>query len=125
MSAEGSPWGRRNLYILRVFAPLLLVTGLLGFVLPARLALMSGAPAYNVFHLFAGAFGLGLVRGKSTVSAARFNFAFGAIDLYQALAGLMGWFPAGLFALRPADHVVHVLVGLLLVGAGWLGTRRG
>lgn len=125
MSAEGSPWGRRNLYILRVFAPLLLVTGLLGFVLPARLSLMSGAAPYNVFHLFAGAFGLGLARGKSTTSAARFNLAFGAIDLYQALAGLTGWFPARLFALRPADHVVHVVVGLFLAGAGWLGTKRG
>lgn len=124
VSTVGPGWPTRNLQTLTVFAPLLLLTGILGFVLPAELSLMSGATPYNVFHLLAGALGLVIVLRKAVPAAVSFNLAFGAIDLYQAAAGLAGWFPAGLFQLRPADHAVHVLVGLFLVGVGYLG-RKG
>jgi len=40
-----------NFYVLVVFAPLLVLTGVLGFVLPADKSLTNGAPAYNVFHI--------------------------------------------------------------------------
>jgi hypothetical protein len=123
VSSVGPSWATRNRQVLRIFAPLLVVTALLGFLLPARLSLMSGATPYNVFHLLAGAVGLGVVRQRSGSGAATFNLVFGCIDLYQALAGLTGLFPARWFALRPADHVVHVVVGLFLVGLGYLGTR--
>jgi hypothetical protein len=54
-----------NYRVLPVFAPLLLLTGAAGFVLPADKALMSGAPAYNIFHLAAGLFSIGLLIFKS------------------------------------------------------------
>jgi hypothetical protein len=123
VSSVGPSWKARNSQVLAVFAPLLILTGVLGFLVPARLALMSGATPYNVFHLVAGAVGLGIVRQRSASGARAFNLVFGCIDLYQALAGLTGLFPARWFALRPADHVVHVLVGLFLVGVGYLGRR--
>ena len=63
--------------------------------------------------------------GRSRGGVIAFNLIFGAIDLYQAVAGLTGWFPAQLFALRPADHVVHVVIGLFLVGLGYLGKKSG
>lgn len=116
-------WHRRNLRLLEVFAPVLVATGVLGFVVPARASLMSGAPPYNVFHIVAGCVGLVLVLARKRRAAAGFNFVFGLIDLYQALAGMVGVFPAELFALRPADHVVHVVVGAFLVVCGWLGLR--
>jgi hypothetical protein len=119
----GPSWVTRNGQLLAVFAPLLLLTGVLGFVLPASMSLMSGAPPYNVFHLVAGAFGLALVLGRRTRGVIAFNLIFGAIDLWQAVAGVTGSFPAQLFALRPADHVVHVVVGAVLVGVGYLGKR--
>src|SRR5687767_13507846 len=97
-------WSTRNLQTLTVFAPLLVLTGIVGFVLPADMSLMSGAAPYNVFHLVAGAVGLLLVALRSTAGASSFNLIFGFIDLYQALAGLTGWFPAEFFELRPADH---------------------
>ena len=55
---------------------------------------------------------------SSAFAAASFNAAFGIIDIWQAIAGWMGWFPAGVFALTPVDHVVHIVVGagLLLLG---------
>ena len=123
VSAEGPTWATRNTQVLRFFGPILVITGVLGFVVPARLALMSGATAYNVFHLLAGAVALAIVARGSTAAAATFNLVFGCIDLYQALAGLTGLFPAQLFALRPADHVVHVIIGLFLAGVGYLGKR--
>ena len=123
VSSEGTSWATRNLQVLRFFAPVLLLTGILGFVVPPQLALMSGATPYNVFHLLAGAVGLGLVVQGWAAAAATFNLIFGSIDLYQALAGLLGSFPARWFELRPADHAVHLLIGLFLVGVGYLGKR--
>lgn len=113
----------RNVQLVTWFAPLLLAAGVLGFVVPAQLSLMSGAPAYNVFHLIAGAVGLLIALWRAAPAAIAFNLAFGTIDLYQALAGLTGLFPARLFALRPADHALHVGFGLLLVGVGYLGYK--
>ena len=117
-SAPRSPWARRNLLLLAVFGPVLIATGIGGLVLPPELALMSNAPPYDIFHIAFGALGLALVLARSARGAALFNSIFGAIDLYQAVAGVVGIFPAGVFALRPADHVVHVVLGLLLVGVG-------
>jgi len=114
-------WQRGSRFLLVTFGPILIVTGLVGFAIPSPGALMSNACPYNVFHLIAGSVGVALVFSKSVRAAAWFNIAFGAIDLYQAVAGLTGVFPAALFALRPADHVVHVVLGLLLVIVGWRG----
>jgi hypothetical protein len=114
-------WVGRNQQLLTVFAPLLILTGLLGFVLPESASLMSGATPYNVFHLIAGGIGLVIVVLRRGSAAILFNLVFGVIDLYQALAGIGGWFPADFFELRPADHVVHVLIGLLLVVVGAMG----
>jgi Domain of unknown function (DUF4383) len=99
-------------------------TGVLGFLFPTR-SLMSSAPAYNVFHIVAGLLGLVIAGARHARGAARFNLPFGLVDLYQAMAGTIDVFPARLFALRPADQVVHLGVGLLLVGLGALGLRRG
>jgi hypothetical protein len=123
VSTVGTSWPTRNLQVLTVFAPLLVLTGILGFVLPSSLSLMSGAAPYNVFHLLAASVGLAILARRSVALAITFNLVFGGIDLWQALAGVTGLFPARLFALRPADHVVHVVVGLLLVGVGYLGKK--
>ena len=64
-----------------------------------------------------------MVLAKRARGAARFNLVFGLIDLWQALAGVTGLFPAALFALQPADHVVHLVIGLPLAIVGWLGVR--
>lgn len=112
-----------NRTVLKVFGPLLILTGLLGFLVPPELALMSGAAPYNVFHLLAGAIGTGIAFFGSVRAAAGFNVIFGAIDLWQFLASLTGWFPKTLFLLRPADDVLHVVIGLALVIVGVSGLR--
>lgn len=112
-----------NLVILRIFAPILVVAGVLGFVLPESMALTSGAPAYNVFHLTFGLVGIGCVASKQLPAVRAFNVGFGAIDLYQFLASLVGLWPKALFGWKTADDVLHVVLGLLLVGVGLLADR--
>jgi hypothetical protein len=116
--AAAPDWGRRNRRLLAVFAPVLVAAGAGGLLLPPGSSPMSGAVPYDVFHVVFGALGIALVLARSARGAALFNVGFGALDLYQALAGVVGIFPADLFGLRPADHVVHVVLGLVLVSCG-------
>jgi hypothetical protein len=111
-------WGRRNLWLLGLFGPVLILTGVGGLVLPPGSSPMSAAVPYDVFHVVFGALGVAIVLARSARFAGVFNVGFGAVDLYQALAGVLGIFPAGVFGLRPADHVVHVVLGAVLVGVG-------
>ena len=113
-----------NSLLLTAFAPILIVAGILGFVTPPSLALMSGATPYNLFHLFFGLVGVGLLFTKRLSLAKIFNIGFGAIDLYQAVASFAGLFPTTLFAYKRADDVLHIVLGLLLVGVGLLADRN-
>lgn len=112
-----------NLLVLKVFAPLLLVVGVLGFVMPEPMALTSGAAPYNIFHLVFGAVGLGCVFSKRLDAVRTFNIGFGLIDLYQAIASFADLWPKAAFQWKPADDVLHVLVGLGLVAVGVLADR--
>jgi hypothetical protein len=112
-----------NSRLLAVFGPILILTGVTGFLIPPRLALMSGAPPYDVFHIIAGLLGTALVLAHSATGVAAFNLGFGLIDLYQAAAGLLEIFPTSVFHYKAGDHVAHVLFGLLLAVIGGLGLR--
>jgi hypothetical protein len=110
-----------NQKTLTVLGPLLLLTGIAGFVIPARYSLMSGAAPYNLFHIFFGALGLWLVLTNSDLWASTFNFVFGLIDLYQVLASVVGLTPIQYFHWTYVDDVVHVLLGFALVLIGGYG----
>lgn len=110
-----------NMRVSRLFGAVLALTGILGFLLPPEKSLMSGAPAYNVFHLIAGA--VGIWAARKACRAAAFNLGFGLIDLYQALASFLGWFPLSYFRWTRADDVLHVLLGPLLAALGARGLR--
>ena len=116
-------WALVNGRVLAVFGPLLILTGIAGFLVPPRFALTSGAPAYNVFHIVFGMIGTALVLGKGAVGIAAFNLGFGIVDVYQAVAGATGVFPARQFRYKLADHVLHWAIGLALVAVGWMGLR--
>ena len=124
MSAlTAADWALWNWRVLAVFGPVLIMTGIAGFLIPPRLALMSGAPPYNIFHIVFGVIGTGLVLAKSAPGVAVFNLGFGIADVYQAVAGVAGFFPARQFRYKPADHVLHVVLGLGLAAVGWMGLR--
>jgi hypothetical protein len=116
-------WTRINRRLLAVFGPILIIAGVAGFVVPPNLTLLSGAGPYNVFRIVFGVLGTALVLAGHPVGIATFNLGFGLIGLYQAVAGLVGLFPSARFAYRPLDHVVHVVLGLLLVVVGGQGLR--
>jgi len=110
-----------NQKTLLVFAPLLLLTGIAGFVIPEQYSLMSGVAPYNLFHIFFGAIGLLLTMSNNDLLASSFNFGFGLIDLYQVLASVIGLTPIQYFHWTYADDVLHVLIGFALVIIGGYG----
>lgn len=113
-----------NKTVLSVFAPVLIGAGVLGFLTPPSLALMSGAAPYNIFHIVFGFVGLGCLLSKRPALIRGFNVGFGAVDLYQAVASFAGLFPKELFQYRVADDVLHIVIGGLLVGVGILADRE-
>lgn len=113
-----------NQKTLIIFAPLLILTGIAGFVIPEQYSLMSGAAPYNLFHIFFGATGLLITMANSDVLASSFNLGFGLIDLYQVLASVIGLTPIQYFHWTYADDVLHVLIGFALVIIGGRGLTR-
>ena len=113
-----------NQKTLMVLAPLLILTGIAGFVMPEQYSLMSGAAPYNLFHIFFGALGLMVLMMNSDLLASAFNFGFGLIDLYQVLASVMGLTPIQYFHWTFADDVLHVLIGFALVIIGGRGLMQ-
>ena len=113
-----------NQKTLTIFAPLLILVGIAGFVIPEQYSLTSGAAPYNLFHIFFGAIGLMVLMTNSDVLASLFNFGFGLIDLYQVLASVVGLTPIQYFHWTFVDDVLHVLIGFALVIIGGFGLTR-
>lgn len=110
-----------NYYVLLIFAPILVLVGILGFLVPQNKSLTSGAPAYNIFHIVFGLIGLMIVLAGSTNGVRAFNIAFGLIDLYQAAASFFHWLPERHFRWTRVDDALHIAVGTILVLVGILG----
>lgn len=110
-----------NYYVLLIFAPILILVGILGFLIPQNKSLTSGAPAYNIFHIAFGLLGLLLVFLGNDALIRSFNIGFGLIDLYQAAASLAHFFPEKYFRWTRVDDVLHIIVGAILVAVGVLG----
>jgi len=113
-----------NQKTLTILAPLLLLTGIAGFVVPEQYSLMSGAAPYNLFHIIFGSIGLLLTMANNDLLASAFNLGFGLIDLYQVLASVVGLAPIQYFHWTYVDDVVHVLLGFALVLIGGYGLRK-
>jgi hypothetical protein len=107
-----------NYYVLLVFAPLLILTGLAGFVLPQDKSLTSGAPAYNIFHIVFGLLGVAIVLSGNASYLRAFNVGFGLIDLYQAAASFLHLFPEQQFKWKRTDDILHIVIGAFLVCVG-------
>lgn len=110
-----------NYYVLAIFAPLLILVGILGFVIPQHKGLTSGAAAYNIFHIIFGTIGVMIVFFDHDPSIRVFNIGFGLIDLYQAGASFAHIFPAKYFRWTRVDDVLHIVIGAALVAVGVFG----
>ena len=106
-----------NYYVLLVFAPLLILTGILGFIVPAKKGLTSGASAYNIFHIVFGVAGI-MIATHHYDFIKMFNIGFGLIDLYQAGASYLHIFPEKYFKWKKADDILHIIIGAGLVVVG-------
>lgn len=113
-----------NYKVLLIFAPVLILTGILGFVLPASIALTSGEPAYNIFHIIFGIIGLIFLFTKKENFIRGFNIGFGLIDLYQALASFLHLFPEAIFKWTRVDDILHIVIGAGLVIVGFYGVKQ-
>ena len=113
-----------NFLTLAIFAPVLILAGIAGFLVPTEQSVTSGAPAYNIFHLVFGAIGLLFVWRRNELWLSLFNFGFGLIDLYQALASALRLPPQNYFQWTRVDDILHVLIGITLVAIGGYGLTR-
>ena len=119
METEPDEPHRLNRIVLSIFAPLLIIVGIAGFLVPEQYSLTSGAAPYNIFHILFGAIGLFIVSLRREQYAGLFNILFGAIDLYQALASFIGLTPKQYFLWKPVDDYLHVLIGIILIAVGF------
>lgn len=110
-----------NFYVLAVFAPILILVGIVGFVIPKEKSLTSGAPVYNIFHIIFGVIGLIVLYFNNDSFIRAFNIGFGAIDLYQAAASFAHLFPEKYFRWTRVDDILHIVIGAALVLAGIFG----
>lgn len=113
-----------NFITLAIFAPLLIVVGLAGFLIPPQRSLTSGAPAYNTFHIIFGLLGLAVLWTKREWFVSLFNSGFGLIDLYQALASYADLPPKQYFLWTGVDDILHIVIGLTLFIIGCYGLVR-
>lgn len=109
-----------NYIVLLIFAPLLVLTGLLGFLIPKDKSLTSGAVPYNIFHIIFGLVGLLCVWTQNETYIRGFIVGFGLIDLYQAVASYLHIFPEKYFQWTRVDDVLHLVIGIALIGIGVL-----
>ena len=113
-----------NFLTLAIFAPILILAGVAGFLLPSEMSLTSGAPAYNVFHIAFGIIGLIVLRIRNELWISFFNAGFGLIDWYQAVASFSDLPPKQYFLWTRVDDILHVVIGLALVLIGSYGLLR-
>src|SRR5262245_21313557 len=107
-----------NFFILAIFAPALVLVGILGFIIPPHKSLTSGAAPYNIFHIAFGVIGAAIVMSNHPATIKTFNLGFVLIDIYQAIASYFGLFPKHLFKWTRVDDILHVVIGAALVGIG-------
>ncbi len=110
-----------NSLTLAIFAPILVLVGILGFIIPANKNLTSSATPYNLFHIAFGVIGAVIMLSGYEGAIRGFNIGFGLIDLYQAVASFANLFPKQHFKWTRADDFLHIVIGIALVVIGVFG----
>lgn len=113
-----------NRIVLSIFAPVLIITGVAGFLVPPKYSLTSGAAPYDMFHISFGIIGLLTVLWGTSRLVSVFNFGFGLIDIYQAIASFLNLPPQEMFLWTDVDDILHVVLGVGLVLIGLYGILK-
>jgi hypothetical protein len=110
-----------NALTLAIFAPILVLVGILGFIIPPGKSLTSGASSYNIFHIVFGLAGALIVLINHETAIRSFNIGFGLIDIYQFFASWTNLFPKQYFKWTRVDDVLHLVIGVALILIGLFG----
>jgi hypothetical protein len=110
-----------NFLTLAVFAPVLVLVGILGFIIPSQKSPTSGSAPYNLFHIIFGLIGAAIVLSDHNTAIRVFNAGFGLIDIYQVVASRLDLFPKHYFKWTRVDDLLHLGIGVLLTVIGIFG----
>lgn len=110
-----------NFLILLIFAPTLVLVGILGFITPASLKRISTEPAYNIFHIVCGVIGAVVLLSNNDSALKSFNMVFGLLNIYQFAASYANQFPAQYFKWTRIDNIIHFLLGAFFLVIAFLG----
>lgn len=113
--------------IAKVLGAVFVLLGLAGSVRPDFLGAHL-SPTHNLIYIVSGAIALYFGFASSTAGARAFALVFGVVYL---LLGLVAWFMGTgaehmfsvgtLLMLGKADHIVHILFGIIFLAGGLLG----
>lgn len=116
--------------VCKLLGVVFVIVGIAGFVAPTLLGAHLTL-AHNLVHIVSGAIALYLGFAGSASAAKGFCIIFGLV--YLAL-GVAGWFLGTgpdkmwelgtLLMLGKVDHIIHVLLGVVFLAGGVLGSRR-
>jgi len=116
--------------ICKILGVVFVLVGVCGFLMPNLLGAHL-TPPHNVVHLVSGAIALYFGFAGTAGAAKAFCLIFGIVYL---LLGVVGWFMGAgpdhmfnvgtLLMLGKMDHIIHVLLGLILLLGGALGGRN-
>ncbi|HEX5774515.1 MAG TPA: DUF4383 domain-containing protein [Candidatus Paceibacterota bacterium] len=113
-----------------VFGAVFVLVGLLGFVsnpLVGAEGIFETDLLHNLVHVLFGGILLGVAM-KSPASSSKWLLILGVVYLVLAALGFLtigeGGQLLGLVAMNSADHWLHVVLGVVLVGAG-VATKGG
>lgn len=112
--------------IAMVFGVILIILGLLGFVGGAGIVgeggLFSTDRTHDVVHLITGLILL-FVALKSAGAVGTTLKVFGVIYLIVTILGFMSGSVLGLFDASTADNVLHLIVAVVFLWAGFMGSK--
>lgn len=101
-----------------VVGAVLTIVGIWGFFSDGAVLVFSVNTLHNVVHLVLGL--LGLYFGLMAAGAQAYNKWAGVLYL---VVGVVGWLVApvaALIAANMADHVLHLVLGVVMAGVGFL-----
>jgi hypothetical protein len=114
--------------VCKILGVVFLLVGLCGFVAPNLLGAHL-SPIHNVIHIVSGAIALYLGFAGTLSGAKTFSLVFGVVYLALGVLGLaLGTAPDRMWMVGPlhfgqADHLIHVLLGIIFL-AGGLFTKK-
>lgn len=111
-----------NRMVAMILGGILLLVGLLGFVNDPVLGIFETSLMHNLIHVITGAILLAAAFMNNGRNARTVNLVLGVIYLLVTLVGFVapGVLEAMGVQVNPADHFLHLLLGIVLTGVAFV-----